>query len=97
MQYGQFMDASVVKSALNKGWAVAVTNYEGIGMPGTHTYAIKDSAGHAVLDVVRAAMRLSSAGLSTSAPVVIWGYSEGGQAATAAGELQPSYAPELKA
>jgi hypothetical protein len=96
MQYGQFLEGSLVKSALNKGWAVAVTNYQGIGTPGVHTYSIPNSNGRAVLDVVRAAMRLSAAGLSTSAPVVIWGYSEGGQAATAAGELQPSYAPELK-
>jgi hypothetical protein len=40
-------------------------------------------------------MRLSSAHLSTKAPVLLWGYSEGGQAATAAGELQSTYAPEL--
>ncbi len=96
MPKGSYLEASLIKSALNKGWAVAQTDYQGLGTPGVHTYAIKDSNGRAVLDVARAAMRLSSAHLSTSAPVVIWGYSEGGQAATAAGELQPSYAPELK-
>jgi hypothetical protein len=96
MPTGAYLEASLIKSALNNGWAVAQTDYQGLGTPGTHTYANRNSNGHAVLDVVRAAMRLSSAGLSTSAPVVIWGYSEGGQAATAAGELQPSYAPELK-
>lgn len=95
MPTGAYDEASLVKSALSKGWAVAVTDYEGLGTPGTHTYGVIQSSGHAVLDSVRAAMRLSSAGLSTKAPVLIWGYSEGGQSATAAGELQPGYAPEL--
>jgi len=33
--------------------------------------------------------------LASAGPVGIWGYSQGGQAAVWAGELQPSYAPEL--
>ena len=52
--------------------------------------------GSALMDTVRAAQRLPDAGLSKDAPVVFRGYSQGGGAAMWAGQLQPSYAPELK-
>jgi len=54
------------------------------------------SMGPALMDAVRAAQRLPDAGLSKDAPVVFRGYSQGGGAAMWAGQLQPSYAPELK-
>lgn len=37
-----------------------------------------------------------SGNMSLSSKVVLWGYSEGGNSAAWAGELQPTYAPELK-
>src|SRR5690606_11308608 len=37
------------------GWAVAITDYEGLGTPGGHTYLVREPQGHAVLDVARAA------------------------------------------
>jgi len=84
-----------VNAALNKGWAVAQTDYEGLGTPGEHTYIVGPALGHAVLDSVRAATRLPFLNLNAKAPVAIWGYSEGGAAAGWAGEIQPAYAPEL--
>jgi secretory lipase len=81
--------------ALKRGWALATTDYEGMGTPGTHTYVVGRSEGHAVIDAVRAVQRLRI-GLSTANPVAFWGYSQGGGAAAWAGELQPSYAPELR-
>lgn len=91
------MDLSVarIKEALAKGWAVAVTDYEGLGMPGEHTYLTHRSMGHAVLDMARAAQRLPGSGLSVTGPVATWGYSQGGAASGAAGELAASYAPGL--
>jgi hypothetical protein len=80
---------------LDQGWAVAVTDYEGLGTPGDHTYIVRAAEGHAVLDMVRAAQRLPGSGIAANAPVGIWGYSQGGQAAAAAAELEATYAPEL--
>jgi hypothetical protein len=73
-----------------------VTDYQGLGTPGRHTYMVRKAQGHAVLDSVRAATRLPGSGLTAESPVVIWGYSQGGGAAAAAAELAGSYAPELQ-
>ncbi|MGF7237131.1 MAG: lipase family protein [Frankia sp.] len=81
--------------AAHHGWAVAATDYEGLGTPGNHTYSVGRSEGHAVLDAVRAALRLRGGGLAPAAKVAFWGYSQGGGAAAWAGELAPAYAPEL--
>lgn len=84
-----------VTGLLSRGWAVALTDYEGLGTPGMHTYMIGRTQGAALLDVVRAARQLPVAGLSTSSPVALYGYSQGGGATGWAVEMQPSYAPEL--
>ncbi|WP_109508737.1 alpha/beta fold hydrolase [Nocardioides speluncae] len=78
-----------------KGFAVVVTDYEGLGAPGPHTYSVGRSQGHAVLDAVRAAQRVTGSGLGNNAPVGVVGYSQGGQTAGWAAELAASYAPEL--
>ena len=93
---GTAPDGFADTQALAHGWAIAVPDYEGLGTPGQHTYLVGQSQGHAALDVARAAMRLTAAGLSSSAPVAIFGYSQGGQSAGWAAELQPTYAPELQ-
>ncbi|MDT0308976.1 lipase family protein [Streptomyces sp. DSM 44917] len=80
---------------LDRGIAVAQTDYEGFGTPGDHTYVIRQAEAHAVLDVLRAAQRLEGAGLPSDGPVGITGYSQGGGASAAAAELAASYAPEL--
>jgi dienelactone hydrolase len=79
-----------------RGWAIAITDYEGLGTPGEHTYVVQRSEGHAVLDAVRAAIRLPDSGLSADAPVGLLGYSQGGGAVAVAAEQAPDYAPELK-
>ncbi len=89
-------ELGLISNVLAAGWAVAVTDYEALGTPGDHTYAVAQSEGQAVLDAVRAALRLPDSGLSADSPVGIWGYSQGGGAAAFAGELQPDYAPELE-
>ncbi len=96
LAHGTENEASIMTSLLQQGWAVAVTDYENLGTPGTHTYAVGRSEGHAVLDVVRAASRLSGAGLSATAPVGLWGYSQGGQSTAWGAQLAASYAPELE-
>ncbi len=78
---------------LSRGFVIAATDYEGLGVSGVHPYLLGKSEGQAVLDAARAARRLP--GLDTSRTVVIYGHSQGGHAALFAGELAPSYAPEL--
>jgi len=92
---GTEQELGLIQGALQLGWAVAVTDYQGLGTPGAHTYAVQRSEGRAVLDVVRAAIRLPETGLSPDAPVGVWGYSQGGGAAASAGEQAPDYADEL--
>ncbi|MFI8926693.1 lipase family protein [Streptomyces sp. NPDC053474] len=93
---GTTLEANLIQQLTLRGWAVVVTDYEGLGTPGDHTYTVGRSAGHAVLDAARAAIRLPEAGLTKDSPVGIMGYSQGGQATSWAAELHGSYAPDLK-
>ncbi|MEU4573929.1 lipase family protein [Nonomuraea sp. ATR24] len=96
MRQGTEAELAFVSLLLLKGFAVAVTDYEGLGTPGQHTYMAGVSQGHAVLDAIRAATRVPGAGLSDRAPVAVMGYSQGGATAGWAAELHASYAPELR-
>jgi hypothetical protein len=96
MSNGVFDEQFAVSNLLSKGWAVTVTDYPGLGTPGDEDYSVGIAEGRAVLDSVRAAALLPGSGLSTSAPVGIEGYSQGGSAADWAAQLQPSYAPSLR-
>lgn len=93
---GTDYEGAFIAAAVARGWAVTVTDYQGLGTPGIHTYVVGRAEGNAVLDVVRAAQRLPGTGLSASSPVGIMGYSQGGGAAAWAAELAPTYAAELK-
>lgn len=85
----------LIEPMLLAGWAVVVTDYEGLGTPGMHTYVVGQSEGRAVIDMVRAATNLPATGLEAGGKVAFSGYSQGGGGAMWAGELQPGYAPEL--
>ncbi|MGV9711398.1 lipase family protein [Gordonia sp. NPDC003424] len=78
---------------LINGVRVVMTDYIGMGTPGTHTYVNRAESGHAMLDAARAALRVAHA--PKNAPVAFSGYSQGGGAAASAAELAGSYAPEL--
>ena len=93
---GSDYENSNIAQALRKGWAVAVTDYEGYTTGSTATYTTGRSEGHAVLDVVRAAQHLSGSSVTGTSPLTLWGYSQGGGASAWATVLQPSYAPELR-
>ncbi|WP_277681649.1 lipase family protein [Saccharomonospora azurea] len=84
-----------VTGLLALGYAVVVTDYEGLGTPGMHTYVNRAAEAHAVLDAAKAAQQVPEAGLSADSPVVLAGYSQGGGASAAAAELVDEYAPEL--
>ncbi|GAA1241494.1 lipase family protein [Prauserella halophila] len=95
MAAGMEYEGAFIAGLLAKGYAVAITDYEGLGTPGVHTYVNRKATAHAALDVVRAAQQLPEAGLPSDGPVLTAGYSQGGGASAAAAELQPSYAPDV--
>ncbi|TDV46347.1 lipase family protein [Actinophytocola oryzae] len=95
LEAGDETEGLLIHQYATRGYAVAVTDYEGVGTPGPHTYMAGRSEGAATLDIVRAALRLPGTGLSTGAKVAIVGYSQGGHGAGWAAQLAPTYAPEL--
>ncbi|SNS53658.1 lipase family protein [Rhodococcoides kyotonense] len=82
-------------SLLSQGYGVVITDYEGLGTPGAHTYVNRAAEAHAVLDAARAARKIQGTKLSAEGPVGLYGYSQGGGAAAAGAELAEEYAPEL--
>ncbi|WP_116050435.1 lipase family protein [Amycolatopsis palatopharyngis] len=95
LQGQSFYEQPALNGLLRSGYAVAMTDYEGYSPEPDTSYIVGRSEGHAVLDAVRAALRLPEAGLSDQAPVALRGYSQGGGAVMWAGQQQPGYAPEL--
>jgi hypothetical protein len=88
-------EAALIAMVLARGWAAAITDYQGLGTPGDHTYMVGRALGPNVLDVMRAARTLDPVTLPAEGPAAIVGYSEGGAAAAWAAQLQPTYAPDV--
>ncbi len=84
-----------VATMVARGFAVVMTDYEGLGTPGVHTYVSRVAEGQALIDAARAAMRLPGTSLDPHGPVAFWGYSQGGGAAASAAELASGYGPDL--
>lgn len=78
---------------LDEGYAIAATDYPGMGMPGASSYLLGVPESNAVLDIVRAARQIDDAQIGER--FVLWGHSQGGQAVLFAAERAAEYAPEL--
>jgi pimeloyl-ACP methyl ester carboxylesterase len=78
---------------LDAGYAVAYTDYQGLGAPGEYSYLVGATEAANVLDAVRAIHRFS--GIPVSDRLLVWGHSQGGHAAAFAVEQANQYAPEL--
>jgi pimeloyl-ACP methyl ester carboxylesterase len=78
---------------LKRGYIVAYTDYTGMGTTGPDSYLVGGTEGRNVLDAARAARELI--GDAASDRLVLWGHSQGGQAALFAAQLARTYAPEL--
>jgi pimeloyl-ACP methyl ester carboxylesterase len=78
---------------LSAGYAIANTDYEGLGTPGVHPYLVGRSEGRGVVDIVRASRQLDG---RLARRYVIAGHSQGGHAALFAAALAPKRAPELR-
>ncbi|GAA5136959.1 lipase family protein [Alloalcanivorax gelatiniphagus] len=81
-----------IAELLEAGYAVAATDYEGLGTEGDHPYIIANSEARGVIDAVRAA---GQADPSLSKTWFSVGHSQGGQAAIAAGELAKTWGKGL--
>lgn len=74
------------------GYAIAATDYDGIGTPGEPSIVNGPSEAYSVIDIVRAARRVAP----VSHDWISVGYSLGGHAALWSAHLAGSYAPELR-
>jgi fermentation-respiration switch protein FrsA (DUF1100 family) len=95
LSLGLEWEAGLMCMALARGYALAITDYQGLGTPGDHAYMVGRVLGMNVLDAIRAARALDPDQLPPDGPAAVIGYSEGGAAAAWAAQLQPSYAPEV--
>lgn len=84
-----------IATMVARGFAVVMTDYQGLGTPGVHTYVNRVAQADAMLDAGRAAQRLPGTSLDPGGPIALMGYSQGGGASAAAVELAGTYAPEL--
>ncbi|WP_415976083.1 lipase family protein [Rhodococcus sp. 077-4] len=84
--------SALVQGFTTAGFAVAITDYEGLGHEGNHAYLDNITAGYDVIDAVRA---LRTVFPDVGTEWAAFGGSQGGGAAWAANELAASYAPEL--
>lgn len=81
---GQYVDA---------GYAVVMSDFEGLGVKGRNTYLVGEVEGRNVLDSIRAMDDFDDVDVQDSA--LIAGQSQGGHAALFAAQIAPTYAPEL--
>lgn len=92
MRAGTEKETAIIATAVGTGLTVVVPDHQGP----RHAYAAGRMAGHAVLDAIRGTISLPSSKLSgPGTKVAMVGYSGGAIATGWAGELQPTYAPEL--
>ncbi len=87
--YQRFAEAGYLKA----GYVMAVTDYEGLGTPGVHPYLVGQSEGRSVLDAALAARQLPHTQVAKR--FAIWGYSQGGHAASWADDLAVKWTPQL--
>jgi pimeloyl-ACP methyl ester carboxylesterase len=75
------------------GYAIAQTDYEGLGTAGVHPYLVGRSEGRSVIDMALAARAVDPA---IGRRWVSMGHSQGGHAALWAASLGPAWAPRLR-
>jgi alpha-beta hydrolase superfamily lysophospholipase len=81
------------KPMLDAGFAIVMSDYQGMGTPGPYAYLIGASEGRNVLDSIRAIRNFGQVPVNDQ--TIVWGISQGGHAAAFAGEMAATYAPEL--
>ncbi|MGI5214390.1 lipase family protein [Plantactinospora sp. CA-290183] len=87
-----FPYANHLSAFVRAGYAVAATDFQGLGTEGLHPYLIAEVEARNMIDAVRAARAVGS---PLSRTWLANGHSQGGHAALATAEIAPTYAPEL--
>lgn len=87
-----------IQPLVEQGWAVAASDYSGMGAPGPSSYLVGPLEGRGILDSMRAVLNPSD--LIGSVPINqsklgVYGKSQGGEAVLSAMEIAPTYAPDL--
>ncbi len=85
---------AAMNEQLEAGRVLIGPDYPGMGTAGPQGYLVGENEGRSSLDAVRAAHELAE--LELSWRTVVWGHSQGGQAALWTGGLAPDYAPEIQ-
>ena len=88
-----YKQTPVVDLMVDQGFVVVATDYPGLGTPGIHPYLVGNVSAYSILDSVRAAQQLD---VNAGKRFVVWGASQGGQAALWAAQSAAEYAPELE-
>jgi pimeloyl-ACP methyl ester carboxylesterase len=83
-----------LEALLARGYAVAMSDYQGLGTPGAPEYLNGPSQGKAALDMARAVRNFLPA--AAGGRVGMYGFSQGGQTSLWAAHLAPTYAPDLQ-
>ena len=81
-----------MSTAINDGWAVVATDYEGLGGPGSHPLLVGVSEARSILDAGRAARQLPVAYIGDTTALL--GFSQGGHGALWATQLAAEWTPE---
>ncbi|MFP4453980.1 MAG: lipase family protein [Desulfobacterales bacterium] len=95
LRAGNYWENDNITAILKAGYAVLISDYPGYTNGGYPSYCNAYNQGHAALDMVKASRQVPYSPFSRSDKVVTWGYDQGGQTAAWAGQLQPSYMPDL--
>jgi len=83
-----------VPQALQNGWVMVAPDYVGMGTEGDFPYLIGTGQAYSSLDAARAVQQFEEVSLDPE-QTVVWGHSQGGNAALWTGLLAGDYAPDL--
>ncbi|WP_245655295.1 lipase family protein [Nocardia coubleae] len=92
--FGDGAGTALEEMVTQHGWVAVTSDYIGLGTQSIHPYLVGEAEARNVLDASRAARQFNE--ISTTTETVIWGHSQGGQAALWTGQIASSYAPEFQ-
>lgn len=84
----------VATNAIERGFVLVSTDYEGQGGPGRHPFLVGQSEGRSVLDAARAARGFP--GVEVTDVLAVIGYSQGGHGALWANQIAAEWTPEFE-
>lgn len=84
---------TVIVPFVQAGYAVAATDYQGLGAPGDASFLIGSIEAQNVLDSIRAIRNFDAVKLNDQ--TFVWGHSQGGHAAAFTAQLASEIAPEI--